>query len=90
MPPNRGNLQQLHRRVDLIVSPYKYYWTAIVGWSGSTMFERDLRRWARQQGLKFWSGNVMNRLDSREIPAYSEEEVFRILGLDYIRARVSD
>ena len=49
------------------------------------MFERDLRRWARQQGLKFWSGNVMNRLDSTELPAYSEEEVFQLLGLDYIR-----
>lgn len=27
--------QAIHRRVDLIAAPYKYYACAILGWSGS-------------------------------------------------------
>ncbi|CUA67781.1 hypothetical protein RSOLAG22IIIB_03208 [Rhizoctonia solani] len=48
----------LHRRVDLIFAPYSVYWTAIVGWTGSKQFERDLRIHAKQQGLKFDSGGM--------------------------------
>jgi hypothetical protein len=58
LPPKRGCLQQIHRRVDLIIAPYKYYFTAIVGWTGSTMFERDLRRWVDAKGMKFHSGGL--------------------------------
>ncbi|KAH9174946.1 Nucleotidyltransferase [Lactarius sanguifluus] len=33
----------LHRRVDLICAIPETYWTAVIGWTGGTMFERDLR-----------------------------------------------
>jgi len=51
------------------------------------MFERDLRRWARQTtpSKKFWSGGIVNRVDSKEYLANSEEEVFQLLDLEYIR-----
>lgn len=34
----------LHRRVDLISAPVERYAAAVLSWSGSMMFERDLRR----------------------------------------------
>ncbi|KAJ1309177.1 hypothetical protein OPQ81_004847 [Rhizoctonia solani] len=74
----------LHRRVDLIFAPYSVYWTAIVGWTGSKQFERDLRIHAKQQGLKFDSGGITRLRDSKPIVAYSEEEVFSKLDLKYI------
>ncbi|KAG8945461.1 hypothetical protein FRC04_000746 [Tulasnella sp. 424] len=42
-----------YRRVDLVFAPPVTYWTAVVGWTGSTQFERDLRLWANQMGLHF-------------------------------------
>jgi DNA polymerase/3'-5' exonuclease PolX len=41
--PNGGR----HRRVDLICALPETYWTAIVGWTGATMFQRDLRSAAK-------------------------------------------
>ncbi|CAE6422650.1 unnamed protein product [Rhizoctonia solani] len=74
----------LHRRVDLIFAPYAVYWTAVVGWTGSKQFERDLRIHAKQQGLKFDSGGITRLRDSKPIVAYSEEEVFSELNLKYV------
>uniref|UniRef100_A0A4W5J7J0 DNA-directed DNA/RNA polymerase mu n=1 Tax=Hucho hucho TaxID=62062 RepID=A0A4W5J7J0_9TELE len=33
-------------RVDLVVSPYSQFAFALLGWTGSKLFERELRRWA--------------------------------------------
>jgi DNA polymerase mu len=41
--PNNGR----HRRVDLICALPETYWTAVVGWTGGTMFQRDLRSAAK-------------------------------------------
>ena len=38
--PGKG---RLHRRVDLISAPKQRYAAAVLSWSGSMMFERDLR-----------------------------------------------
>ncbi len=32
-----------YRRIDLICALPETYWTAVVGWTGGTMFQRDLR-----------------------------------------------
>lgn len=40
-------LKPIHRRVDLIVVDWHHWPTAIMGWTGSTQFERDLRSIAR-------------------------------------------
>ena len=38
LSPANGTTRQrsIHRRVDLIAAPYKYYGCAVLGWSGST------------------------------------------------------
>ena len=41
-----------HRRVDLISAPKARYAAAVLSWSGSMMFERDLRRFAEDQYVK--------------------------------------
>jgi DNA polymerase IV len=61
-----ANLQiknpNLHRRVDIIVSPWRTIGCAVLGWSGATTFERDIRRWCkRERGWKFDSSGVRNR-----------------------------
>lgn len=38
-----------HRRVDLISAPRTRYAAAVLSWSGSMMFERDLRRYAEDR-----------------------------------------
>lgn len=52
----------IHRRVDIIVSSWRTVGCAILGWSGATTFERDIRRWCkREKGWKFDSSGVRDR-----------------------------
>lgn len=37
------------RRVDLIISPFSQYYYALVGWTGSKHFNRDLRTYAQKK-----------------------------------------
>ncbi|KAL4785501.1 high-affinity nickel-transport protein-domain-containing protein [Aspergillus varians] len=51
-----------HRRVDIIVSPWRTIGCAVLGWTGDTTFERDLRRYAKKaRGWKFDSSGVRER-----------------------------
>lgn len=52
----------LHRRVDIIISPWKTVGCAVMGWSGGTTFQRDLRRYVRaEKGWKFDSSGIRDR-----------------------------
>lgn len=54
----------VHRRVDIIVSPWRTIGAAVLGWSGGTTFQRDMRRWCkRERGWKFDSSGVRGRRD---------------------------
>ncbi|KAJ8115555.1 hypothetical protein ONZ43_g4641 [Nemania bipapillata] len=87
-----------HRRVDIIISPWKTVGCAVVGWTGGTTFERDLRRYCKKvKGLKFDSSGVRRRGDGGEWvdlesdadgnPApdmlTAEKRVFENLGLEW-------
>lgn len=85
-----------HRRVDIIVSPWKTAGCAILGWSGETTFQRDLRRYCKARlGLKFDSSGVRSRADGAWVdlegsegrPApdmeTAERRVFEGLGLEW-------
>lgn len=88
LPPSPDGCQprrRIHRRLDLIFAAPEVYWTAIVGWTGSTMFERDLRLWAKEKkGLKFDSAGITRRHDSKAFFPKNEQEVFELLGLDWV------
>ncbi|KAG7449688.1 Nucleotidyltransferase [Guyanagaster necrorhizus] len=84
LPPSDGPSARLHRRLDLIFTTPELYWTAVVGWTGSKMFERDLRMWAKDRGFKFDSSGIVRRQDSHPYFPKSEAEVFELLELPWI------
>ncbi|EXJ89337.1 hypothetical protein A1O3_02404 [Capronia epimyces CBS 606.96] len=52
----------IHRRVDIIISSWRTVGCAVLGWSGGTTFQRDLRRFvAKTRGWKFDSSGVRDR-----------------------------
>ncbi|KAI9751415.1 MAG: hypothetical protein M4579_006080 [Chaenotheca gracillima] len=85
----------IHRRVDIIIAPWRTVGCAIAGWSGGTTFQRDLRRYAKnKKGWKFDSSGVRDRATGRVVdlegeggPAMTcdeaEKKVFAGLGLKY-------
>ncbi|KAI0035458.1 hypothetical protein K488DRAFT_43216 [Vararia minispora EC-137] len=78
----------VRRRVDLIFALPDVYWTAVVGWTGGTLFERDLRAHAKLKcvalRMKFDSSGISRRGDSTPIYPRSEKEVFDVLDLPWI------
>ncbi|KAJ5179272.1 hypothetical protein N7492_002482 [Penicillium capsulatum] len=51
-----------HRRVDIIISPWRTVGCAVLGWSGDTTFQRDIRRYAKKaHSWKFDSSGVRER-----------------------------
>ncbi|KAK1654835.1 hypothetical protein BDP81DRAFT_307945 [Colletotrichum phormii] len=86
-----------HRRVDIIISPWKTAGCAVLGWSGETTFQRDLRRYCKKQkSYKFDSSGIRSRLDGSWVDLESgdlgqatdmltaERRVFQGLGLDWV------
>jgi DNA polymerase IV len=82
----------IHRRVDIIITPWKTAGCAIIGWTGGTMFERDLRQYCRDKwGYKFDSSGV-RRVDNgdwvdleagEDTLLAKEKKVFERLGLSW-------
>lgn len=49
----------LHRRVDILISPWKTVGCAVLGWTSETTFQRDLRLYCRnERNLKFDSSGI--------------------------------
>lgn len=49
----------IHRRVDIVISPWRTIGCAILGWSGDTTFQRDLRRYVKKtHGWRFDSTGI--------------------------------
>lgn len=81
-----------HRRVDIIISPWKTVGCAVMGWSGGTTFQRDLRRYVRQTyDYKFDSSGVRDRKTGEVVDVdgkadtmeQAEKNVFGALGLEF-------
>ena len=88
----------VHRRVDIIISPWRTVGCAVAGWTSGTTFQRDLRRYAKKvQGWKFDSSGVRERGTGRWIDLerwgdpktrasnwqIAERRVFEGMGLVY-------
>ncbi|KAF2125998.1 Nucleotidyltransferase [Dothidotthia symphoricarpi CBS 119687] len=86
----------IHRRVDIIVAPWRTVGCAVLGWSGGTTFQRDLRRYAKAvKEWKFDSSGVRSRGDGEVVvlegpegvsgtPEDAEKVVFEGLGLEFV------
>jgi DNA polymerase IV len=93
--PNAKN-PNIHRRVDIIIAPWRTVGCAVMGWSGGTTFQRDLRRYAKYvKGWKFDSSGIRTRATGEIIqlegpegvdgtPEDAERKVFEGLGLEYV------
>ncbi|XP_027243994.1 DNA-directed DNA/RNA polymerase mu isoform X1 [Cricetulus griseus] len=72
-------------RVDLVVTPNSQFPFALLGWTGSQLFERELRRFSRQEkGLWLNSHGLFDPEQKTFFHATSEEDIFRLLGLKYL------
>uniref|UniRef100_K1PM26 DNA polymerase mu n=1 Tax=Magallana gigas TaxID=29159 RepID=K1PM26_MAGGI len=72
------------RRVDLIIAPYDQYFYALVGWTGSKQFNRDIRTYAkRTHNYAMTSHGLYDLTKRKSLPAKSEKEIFDILGVPY-------
>ncbi|XP_067857234.1 DNA-directed DNA/RNA polymerase mu [Heptranchias perlo] len=72
-------------RVDLIIAPFGQYAYALLGWTGSRLFERDLRRYAKHfKHMNLNSHSLFDNEQNKLLAAATEEEIFAHLGLDYI------
>jgi DNA polymerase IV len=83
----------LHRRVDIIIAPTVSAGTALLGWTGATTFERDLRLWCEnEKRWKFtsqgvWIGN--ERVEDTygwkdgETWVDVEKRIFKKLGIEW-------
>ncbi len=87
-----------HRRVDIIISPWRTVGCAVAGWTSGTTFQRDLRRYAKyRKGWKFDSSGVRERGTGRWVDLEqwtdpktrcndwreAEKRVFEGMGLVY-------
>uniref|UniRef100_A0A8D1NK96 DNA nucleotidylexotransferase n=1 Tax=Sus scrofa TaxID=9823 RepID=A0A8D1NK96_PIG len=72
-------------RVDLVMCPYELRAFALLGWTGSRQFERDLRRYATHERKMILDNHALYDKTKRIfLKAESEEEIFAHLGLDYL------
>lgn len=85
-----------HRRVDIIISPWRTAGCAVLGWTSGTTFQRDLRRYCKKEkNLKFDSSGIRSRVDGAWVDLESrggkpapdmltaEKRVFEGLGLEW-------
>ncbi|XP_059372921.1 DNA nucleotidylexotransferase-like [Carassius carassius] len=72
-------------RVDLVAPPLERYAYALLGWTGSMLFERDLRQFARLERGKLLDNHALyDKATNTFLSANSEEDIFAHLGLEYI------
>lgn len=84
----------LHRRIDVRFVPYNSYGTALLYFTGSKNFNTMMRRKAIKMGYKLSeygifrvvkddNGKVMKDITGEQLPTPTEEDVFRILEMEY-------
>ncbi|KAK7205434.1 hypothetical protein BZA70DRAFT_157751 [Myxozyma melibiosi] len=87
--PNVSGVPLAHFRVDLICADWKVIGPAVVGWTGGTTFERDLRIRAKKLGYKFHSSGLLDLKTNKLVDCTAdtmeaaERKVFEILQLPY-------
>nr|XP_005995253.1 PREDICTED: DNA-directed DNA/RNA polymerase mu [Latimeria chalumnae] len=72
-------------RVDLVIVPISQFAYALLGWTGSQCFERELRRYAsHEKNMVLNSHHLYDKQQNEVLPASTEKEIFTYLGLEYI------
>ncbi|XP_056904175.1 DNA nucleotidylexotransferase isoform X1 [Takifugu flavidus] len=72
-------------RVDLVSPPVDRYAFALLGWTGSRQFERDLRRFARKERRMLLDNHgLYDKTKEEFLAAGTEKDIFDHLGLEYM------
>ncbi|XP_060027595.1 DNA-directed DNA/RNA polymerase mu isoform X2 [Erinaceus europaeus] len=72
-------------RVDLVIVPFSQFPFALLCWTGSKHFERELHRFSRKErGLCLTSQGLSDSEQKVLLHATSEADIFRHLGLEYL------
>nr|AAG53984.2 terminal deoxynucleotidyl transferase [Ginglymostoma cirratum] len=72
-------------RVDLVIVPTQQFAYALLGWTGSRQFERDLRRYTNhEKSMILDNHGLYDRKKKIFLNAKTEEEIFAHLDLEYI------
>ncbi|XP_034882312.1 DNA-directed DNA/RNA polymerase mu isoform X2 [Mirounga leonina] len=80
-----GGAQRRAVRADLVAVPNSQLPFALLGWTGSKHFQRELRRFSRKErGLWLNSHGLFDPEQKMLFHAASEEDIFRHLGLEYL------
>ncbi|XP_027428781.2 DNA-directed DNA/RNA polymerase mu isoform X2 [Zalophus californianus] len=80
-----GGAQRRAVRVDLVAVPISQLPFALLGWTGSKHFQRELRRFSwKERGLRLNSHGLFDPERKMLFHVASEEDIFRHLGLEYL------
>ncbi|XP_032807937.1 DNA-directed DNA/RNA polymerase mu-like isoform X4 [Petromyzon marinus] len=72
-------------RVDLVVCPHRQHAFALLGWTGSQQFERDLRRYAsHEKKMSLNSHHLYDRTQNTFLNATTEQQIFSHLQLPFV------
>ncbi|XP_023082152.1 DNA-directed DNA/RNA polymerase mu isoform X2 [Piliocolobus tephrosceles] len=71
-------------RVDLVVAPISQFPFALLGWTGSKLFQRELRRFSRKEKGLWLNSHGLFDPEQTFFHVTSEEDIFRHLGLEYL------
>ena len=81
----------IHRRLDIKIYPREHFAFAVLYFTGSQNFNRSMRLFARKKGYSLGDYGLLpaNRIKNesvwkgKTVPCYTEEDIFRALGLEY-------
>jgi DNA polymerase beta len=77
----------LIRRIDIRYVPYKYYYSALLYFTGPAEFNVKLRKIAKVMGYKLSEYGLKKISDGNMIKITSEKDIFDFLKLEYIEPK---
>ena len=89
IPPGHEQYTGIYHRVDIKSYPYQAYPFALLYFTGSALFSRNMRHYANQRGWKLTDRGLYPLLNEfytstdHGIKCETERDIFRALGLEY-------
>lgn len=80
-------LESQHARIDIRYVEYSAYYSALIYFTGSKNFNLLIRNKAIELGYSLSEYGLKEKSTDKLITVDSEEEVFRILGMEYLEPR---
>lgn len=77
-------------RIDFLLTSEEQYYPALLHFTGSGLFNQIIRYNANKQGYKLSNLGLSRRDTGEIIPCYSEQDIFKTLGMSYLRPEQRD